>query len=101
MYVLWRQGFALVQSGETVSLQVEILKFGVVEAGMFNGEVDFAITARNASGQILWRGATNGKSKRWGRTNNLQNYYEAITNAFESSARKLAEDPGFLAALPR
>jgi hypothetical protein len=100
-YVLARQGFVIVGNQETVSLEARIIKFGVVEAGMFNGEVDLAISAKDRSGRVIWSGATSGQSKRWGRTNNLQNYYEAITNAFESSVRKLAEDPSFIAALPR
>jgi hypothetical protein len=100
-YVLGRQGFVIVQSKETVTLEARIVKLGVVEAGFFNGEVDLAISAKDRWGKVIWSGATSGQSKRWGRTNNLQNYYEALTNAFESSVRKLAEDPGFIAALPR
>ncbi|WP_242392175.1 YajG family lipoprotein [Anaeromyxobacter oryzisoli] len=101
IHVLRRQGMDLVDKGATVTLEVEILKLQVVEAGLFNGDVEFAVVAKDASGATLWRGALSGRSKRWGRTNNLQNYYEALTNAFESAARGLVSNPEFVGSLRR
>jgi len=100
-FVLRRQGVDLVDAGATVTLEIEIVKLQVVEAGFFNGEVEFAVSAKDSKGAALWRGALAGRSKRWGRTNNLQNYYEALTNAFEAAARKLASNPEFVEALRR
>jgi hypothetical protein len=101
VHVLKRQGLEVVKSGETVTLEVEILNLQVTEAGLFNGDVEFAVAAKNTRGGTIWRGGLAGRSKRWGRTYNLQNYYEAITNAFENAAKGLAEDPAFQAALSR
>jgi hypothetical protein len=63
--------------------------------------VELVVVAKTARGEPLWRGALSGRSKRWGKTYRLQNYYEAMTNAFESAARRLGGTPSFLAALPR
>ena len=98
-HVLARQGFEIVESGEEIILDVEILKLVVIEAGMFNGSAEFGVQASDANGRLIWRGTLAGKSKRWGRTNNLDNYYEALQNAFESAASKLGETPGFMDAL--
>lgn len=98
-HVLRRQGVEIVQSGETATLHVEIVKLMVTEAGLFNGDVELNVTAKGLRGHTLWRGALAGRSKRWGRTYNLENYYEALTNAFESASRDLLSNPAFLAAL--
>ena len=98
-YVLRRQGLDIVESGETHTLQGELLKLLVTEEGLFNGDVEFSVSVRNAAGQAVWRGAVAGRSKRMGRTYKLENYYEAITNAFEQAAEQLAANPSFLASL--
>lgn len=100
MQILRDQGFELVESNETVTLHVEIAKFMVTEAGFFNGEVALLVEARDAAGKELWRGSLVGHSKRWGRTYNLTNYYEAITSAFSGAAGSLVNKEDFLSALP-
>lgn len=97
--VLRRQGFELVEAGETHTIQVEVQKFLVTEAGLFNGDVELTASVAKPGGQPLWRGAMAGRSKRFGRTYSLENYYEALTNAFEDAAKKLGENPAFVAAL--
>jgi hypothetical protein len=100
-HILRGQGFNLVAADPTVAIKGEILKFGVTEAGVFNGEVELGIVAETPKGESIWQGTLSGKSKRWGRSNALENYYEALTSAFLDAARKLAEEPAFVAALPK
>jgi hypothetical protein len=100
-YVLKRQGLEIVESGETHTIQGEILKLLVTEEGLFNGDVEFSVTVKNARGEVAWHGAVAGRSKRMGRTYKLENYYETITNAFEQAAAQLATNPGFVASLAK
>jgi len=97
-HVLSRQGLKVVEEGQTVTLRGEILKLGVTEAGLFNGEAEIAMTAE-VKGKVIWRGILSGKSKRMGKTYRLENYYEALSNALQQAAASLAENEGFVAAL--
>ena len=97
--ILKRQGFEIVDSGETRTLQGEVEKLLVTEDSLFVADVEFTVVVKNTIGESVFRGGIEGRSKRWGRTYNLENYYEAFTNAFEDAVKELAESPTFMTAL--
>lgn len=97
-HVLARQGLKVVEEGQTVTLRGEILRLGVTEAGLFNGEAEIAMTAES-KGKVVWRGVLSGKSRRMGKTYKLENYYEALSNALQQAAGELVESAPFVAAL--
>ena len=99
--VLHRQGVVLVEAGETETLEVELTRLMVTEGNRFLGNVEFSVRLLGPRGDVLWSGRLAGESRRWGRTYNLQNYYQAITIAFDNAARGLVTEPTFLAALSR
>jgi len=101
VYLLRRQGVEVVDSGETLEVEVELTTFLVTEDRNFEGEVAFSATFRRPGGEVLWRGAGLGRSRRWGRTSNLTNYYEAITIALDQAVTGLVANPSLLAALSR
>lgn len=99
--VLRRQGVEVVEAGETETVELELLRLMVTEGNRFEGVVDFGVTVRNTRGDVIWTGGLAGESKRRGRSYKLDNYYQAITIAFDSAARGLIGEPTFLAALGR
>jgi len=91
-------GAKLVKDGETVEMRGEIIEFNVQEGGMFNGDIRMRFNVV-VGGRATWEGTFNGKSKRWGRTHNPDNFNEALTNALQEVTRQLLSDDGFAKAL--
>ncbi len=99
--ILSRQGLNVTESGETVVIAAEIVRFDVTEANRFVGDVELRVTAKSASGDVLWYGALVGRSWHHGRDYNLENYYESLSTAFMQAAGSLASNEAFIAALPK
>lgn len=79
-------------------IDVDIVELGVIEAGMFNGLARLRVSViRN--GAPTWVKLYEGKSKRWGRTHNPDNYNDALSNSFISATKKLLADEEFANAL--
>ena len=79
-------------------MDVEIVELSVVEAGMFNGLARLRVTVTSGNAPA-WVKLYEGKSKRWGRTHNPENYNEALSNAFMEATRRVLTDETFAEAL--
>lgn len=92
--MMTQAGVVFVTTGETLELRPYLLEFNVVEAGLYNAtvRVKFAIMS---NGQTAWEGIYEGKSKRWGRSHNPDNYNESLSNALAEVTKRLVEDPAF------
>jgi hypothetical protein len=84
----------------TAVLEAELLEFRVVEGGTFDGVVRIRVIVRGSDGQT-WSHTYTGKSKRWGRTHNPENFNEALANSLAEAAQQLLQDDEFAAAIVR
>jgi hypothetical protein len=76
------------------SLEVELLEYRVIEGGTFNGLVRIRAIVRHNTGEA-WARTYVGKSKRWGRTHNPENFNEALSNALADVVAQLLRDDDF------
>ena len=80
-------------------LETELLEYRVVEGGTFTGSVRLRAIVRRGGGGDAWSQVYEGKSKRWGKSGNPDNYNEALSNALEDAASQMLNDAGFAHAL--
>lgn len=82
----------------TAVLHTELLEYRVVEGGTFAGLVRIRASLRR--GEVEgWSRTYVGKSKRWGRTHNPDNFNEALSNALADVTQQLVRDDEFAHAL--
>jgi hypothetical protein len=103
-YCTTRMGDMLVRAGARLNeppravLETELLDYSVVESGMFHGVVSLRAMVRSGAGQP-WIKTYVGKSARWGRTHNPENFNEALSNALADATSQLLQDDDFARAL--
>jgi hypothetical protein len=90
-------GARLVTESEYVMTQ-ELIGFEVVEGGMYNAKVTIRFTL-SRGGNAIWTFASEGLSKRWGRSRSEENYNEALSNALQASIAILLSNKDFAQAL--
>ena len=96
--MLGKSGAKLTDAGASLTLKPELVTFEVIEAGLFNGEVVLRVSALKGD-KVVYSGTHFGKSKRWGRSHNPENYNEALSNALFEATKKLLNDDLFAKAL--
>ncbi len=79
-------------------LEAELLEYHVAEGGTFAGLVRIRAIVRHGSGEP-WTRTYVGKSTRWGRTHNPENFNEALSNALAEVTQQLVQDEAFARAL--
>jgi hypothetical protein len=97
MLVGW--GFRLVDGGETVRIHAVLEKALVTEGSTFVAEVVVHYKAERPDGTLLWQGTLESRSTRRGRTENIDNYFETLSQAVAYSARDFVNCPPLLAVL--
>ena len=97
--IIKQYGFNVAEEGANVIIKGEILEFHVVEDNLYNANVRIKITAENVSGNVLWQGMMTGKAKRFGRSYELDNYYETLSDAYLGAVNGLLKTREFLTAL--
>ncbi len=103
-YCSTRMGEMLAHAGArladppTAILETELLDYRVIEGGTFAGTVRLRAVVRRGKSEA-WSRIFVGKSKRWGRTHNPENYNEALSNALADVAAQLVRDDDFARAL--
>lgn len=80
-------------------VEIDLVELTVVEGGLFNGTAKIRVSVGAQAGAHTWTKDFEGKSKRWGRTHNPENFNEALANAFTDAMGKLLADPEFANAL--
>jgi hypothetical protein len=91
-------GARFATTGATVVLKPELLVYQVIEGETFNGEVRIRVSALE-NGKVIYEGTHSGKSKRWGRSRNPENYNEALSNALFDATQELLKDDLLASAL--
>jgi hypothetical protein len=103
-YCSMRLGDILARAGARLNeppmavLEAELLDYNVVEGGTFRGVVRLRAVVRGGGGQS-WSRTFVGKSARWGRTHNPENFNEALSNALADVASQLLQDDDLARAL--
>lgn len=82
----------------TVSLAMELLDFSVLERTTYVGNVRMKVTLQRG-GQAVWMGMAVGSAKRFGRSFNLENYHETLSDSLLEALSSLFKDGAFLKAL--
>lgn len=77
-----RHGFKVVQDNASVIVKGEVLQFYVVEDSVYKANVRIKLSAENAEGKALWEGEMSGEATRFGHSYSLENYHEALSDAY-------------------
>lgn len=77
-----RHGLRVVEDQANVVVKGEVLQFYVVEDSVYKANVKIKLTAENAEGKALWEGEMSGEANRFGRSYSMENYYEALSDAY-------------------
>lgn len=97
--ILKQHGFNIVEDKESIIIKGDILQFYVTEDKLYKADVGIKITAENTAGKILWQGVMTGKSKRFGRSYKLENYYETLSDAYLEAISSLLRNQEFRTSL--
>ncbi len=97
--IVKQRGFSVVDDNASMTIKGEILEFYVIEDNLYNANVGIKITAENAAGNVIWQGMMTGKTKRFGRSYNLDNYYETLSDAYLDAVNGLLKNQEFRTAL--
>lgn len=94
--LLKEAGLTVVETGETLDIQGDIINFGAVEENLYQGYVGIKISAHKLDGTREWQGMVKGKSSQWGRSHRLDNYFEVLSNAYLNAVEELLKNDNFL-----
>jgi hypothetical protein len=91
----------LVTTGESLVLQLQLERAQVIEAGKLNAEIVMRAAAFLPDGRPIWQGLVTARASRFGRTHNLEGYYQALSAAVRDAARDLLNDEALVFAASR
>jgi hypothetical protein len=94
-----KAGLNTVGHDGAVTLRGEIKRFYVRETSTYQAEVIVHVTVLDQDGQTLWSGEATGDAKRFGRSYNLENYYEVLSDAVVNAASSMLQSEDFERAL--
>lgn len=94
-------GLNTVDEGGDVIVTGEVRQFFVHETSTYKGDVAVHLTMRSRDGAVLWEGAISGSATRFGRSYNLENYYEVLSDSLINATDTLMQDFDFRAALAK
>ncbi len=94
-----RAGLKTVDSGGGVVVKGEVKQFFVRETSTYKAEVAVHLTVVSPDGTTLWSGLASGEAKRFGRSYNLENYYEVLSDAVVNTTSSMLQAPEFQRAL--
>lgn len=77
----------------------QVHKFFVREHNLYRASVVLTLTVRNRSGAVLWQGTVWGRNKTFGRSYQLYNYNQVLSDAVVSVANQLLTNPAVRKAL--
>ncbi len=77
----------------------EVKQFFVRETSTYKTEVAVHLTVVGAAGNTLWSGVASGDASRFGRSYNLENYYEGLSDALVNTVSSMLRSAEFQKAL--
>jgi hypothetical protein len=94
-----RAGLKTVDSNGTVIIKGEVTQFFVRETSLYRSAVAVHLTVVGADGKVRWSGTASGEAKRFGRSYELENYYEVLSDAIVNTVSSMLQSDQFQKAL--
>lgn len=92
-------GLKTVDSNGAVTIKGEVRQFFVRETATYKSAVVVHLTVVGSDGRTLWSGLASGDAKRFGRSYNLENYYEVLSDAIVNTVSSMLQSADFQKAL--
>jgi hypothetical protein len=97
--LFYRAGLKTVDSGGTVTIKGEVEQFFVRETNIYKAGVAVHLTVVGRGGQTLWSGVASGDATRFGRSYQLEDYYEVLSDALVNTVSSMLQSAPFQKAL--
>jgi hypothetical protein len=92
-------GIKTVDSNGAVTIKGEVKKFFVREGNTYKSEVAIHLTVVDQDGKTLWNGLASGEATRFGRSYNVENYYEVLSDAVVNTVSSMLQAADFQKAI--
>lgn len=92
-------GLKTVDSNGVVTIKGEVRQFFARETATYKSAVVVHLTVVSSDGRTLWSGLASGDAKRFGRSYNLENYYEVLSDAIVNTVSSMLQSADFQKAL--
>ena len=92
-------GLKTVDSNGSVILKGEVRQFFVRETSTYRSAVAVHLELVGRDGKTLWSGLASGEAKRFGRSYNLENYYEVLSDAIVNTVSSMLQSAEIQKAL--
>jgi hypothetical protein len=97
--LLGKHGLNLSDADPTAVIDGEVIDFHVNEENTYAGSIVVKISVSGPSGHVRWEGMVSGASERFGRSYELDNYYETLSDAYIELVANLLNNKDFVQAL--
>lgn len=97
--LLDKGGLKTVDNDGAVIIKGEVKQFFVRETSTYKSTVAIHLTVMSRDGQTLWSGTASGDATRFGRSYQLENYYEVLSDALVNTVSSMLQSPEFQKAL--
>jgi hypothetical protein len=94
-----RAGLRTVASNGAVTIKGEVRQFFVRETTTYKSLVAVHLTVVSRDGRTLWSGVASGDATRFGRSYELENYYEVLSDAIVNTVSSMLQSAQFQKAL--
>jgi hypothetical protein len=84
-------GLKTVERDGAVRVRGEVRQFFVRETSTYKSAVAVHVTIAGRDGHTLWSGLASGEATRFGRSYNLENYYEVLSDAIVNTVSSLLQ----------
>lgn len=92
-------GLKTVDSNGAVTIRGEVRQFFARETGTYRAEVAVHVEVVGRDGNTRWSGTASGDARRFGRSYELEDYYEVLSDALVNAVSSLLQSPDFQHAL--
>ena len=92
-------GLKTVDSNGAVTIKGEVTQFFVRETSLYRSEVTVHVTVVDRNGKVLYGGTATGEAKRFGRSYELEDYYEVLSDAIVNAVSSMLQSEQFQKAL--
>jgi len=92
-------GLKTVDSNGLVTIKGDVTQFFVRETSLYRSEVTVHLTVLGRDGKVLWSGTASGEAKRFGRSYELEDYYEVLSDAIVNTVSSMLQSTQFQKAL--
>ncbi len=94
-----KAGLKTVDSGGAVIVRGEVRQFFVRETSTYQSVVAVHLTVVGRGGRTLWSGVASGDARRFGRSYELEDYYEVLSDAIVNTVSSMLQSAEFQKAL--